>query len=366
MRILGVDLARGFALVAVFVAHTAPIGGDSPLGIRWLQLSDHVAAPLFTLLLGVSAGLASRASATAIAADTATATATDTVSAPDRVDARRAFRCSFALRGILLVALGLLAGLAGAQVIPILHYLGVVSLLLVPVLFLRARWLLLLAAVTVIVSAVAMPLALSVQLNLIVDAATGGFAWGDQTAATLIGFFFSDYGYRVSGLLAFALTGLAVSKVALTTRRGLVGLGLAGALLIAVALVGFAVTGGSLVPYSGTAPELLKAVGLACLALAVCCGLASTPVARLLAPVSALGSVTLTFYLAHIAVLGMWAHLTSASDDSWPLLLGLCAGSLLGAWLLRRRWRRGPAEWLVWTLTRAPVRRPGRSWLPPA
>lgn len=336
MRIPGVDLARGFALLAVFVAHTAPVGPDSPLYLRWMQISDHIAAPLFTLLLGVSAGLASRPAV------------------GDR-DSRGAFRLTFALRGVALVVLGLLSGLAGAQVVPILHYLGVVALILVPLLFLRARWLLLLSAAAVAISVAAMPLAFDVQVRLVVDAATGGWVWGDQTASTVIGFLFSDDRYRVSGLLAFALVGLAVSRIALGGRR-LLALGAAGAGLIVAAVVAYLITGMSLAPYSGTAPELVKSIGLSCLVLAICCGVATTPGARFLTAVTALGTVTLTFYLAHIIVLGVWARLTPATDDSWPMVIGLCAGSLVGAWLIRKRWRHGPVEWLVGRVSRGPVR----------
>lgn len=328
MRVAGVDLARGFGLLAVFVAHTAPVGGDSPLFLRWLQLSDHVAAPLFTLLMGVSAGLAFSTAAAAGGQES------------------RLFRRGFAIRAAALIVLGLLAGLAGTNVIPILSYLGVVALLLLPVLALRARWIILLSAVATALSAAIMPLAATATTDLYMQAALHPeTAWPARTGATLVGFFFSDYGYRVSGLLALALAGLAVAKVRLTGRRVL-GLAAVGTALVAVGVAGYAATGWSLVPYSGTATELVKAIGLACLALAACCGLAETPLARFLAPVSVLGTMTLTFYLAHIAVLGLWARLTGVPDDSWLMLFSLCAGSLIGAWLLRRH-RRGPVESLV-------------------
>lgn len=331
MRVPGVDLARGFALLAVFIAHTAPVDTYSPLALRWLQISDHVAAPLFTLLLGISAGLAWQSSGSGDS---------------------RAFRRSFALRGVSLIVLGILAGFIGAAIIPILHYLGVVSLLLLPLFTLRARWLLALAAGMTVVSAALMPVVGSTRMELIIHAlTTPETAWFDNTIAMLLGFCFSDYGYRVSGLLVFALVGLAIARIGFAGRRPL-GIALAGAGLVAVAVAGYALTGWSLAPYSGTAAELMKATGLACLALAACCGLSSTPLTRILTPMSALGTLTLTFYLAHILVLGIWARTTSAPDDSWPMVLALCAGSLLGAWLLRRRWRHGPAEWLVATISR--------------
>ncbi|MFF2773188.1 acyltransferase family protein, partial [Streptomyces bacillaris] len=156
-----------------------------------------------------------------------------------------------------------------------------------------------------------------------------------------------DYGYRVSTLLVWALAGLAISRVGLRGRRRLVTLGSTGVGLICAAVVASTLSLGTLEPHSGSAPELLKGLGLACLAIAACCGLASTPVIRTLKPVTALGTMTLTFYLAHIAALGLWTRLTGMLDDKWSILFALSVGSLLGAWLIRRRWGRGPAEWLM-------------------
>ena len=52
-RLVWVDVARGLALVAMMVAHTAPAGG--PGGV--LHLSEHLTAPLFAALVGVGARL---------------------------------------------------------------------------------------------------------------------------------------------------------------------------------------------------------------------------------------------------------------------------------------------------------------------
>lgn len=328
MRITGVDLARGFALLGVFVAHTAPIGPGSPPTLRWLTIADHATTPLFTVLLGVSAGLATRR----------------VLETPGGM--RIAVRRAFSIRGVLLVVLGLLAGLAGAMVIPIVHYLGAVTLLLVPALFLRTRWLVLLSGACLVLSALAIGPATTLRAALVREAALAD-SWGLDLAQTLVGFFATDYGYRVSTLLVWALAGLAISRVALTGRRRLLALGSTGVVLLCAAVAASTMTLGTLEPHSGSAPELLKGLGLACLAITVCCGLASTPVIRALTPVTALGSMTLTFYLAHIAALGLWTRLTGMSDDKWSILFALSVGSLLAAWLIRRRWRRGPMEWLM-------------------
>lgn len=339
MRILGVDLARGLALLAVFVAHTAPIGPSSPIPERLLMGADNVAAPLFTLLFGVSAGLAAR-------------------SAEQAGQSRGQFRLFFELRALVLIGFGVLADLGQHSVIPILHYLGAVGLVLIPVLYLRARWLLVMSVGAVVVSAIAMPWAQALQMTLRVQAVQGGGSgWAENTVASLVGFVFSDFGYRVSGLLAFALAGLAVGRIALQSWGRLMTLFLVGGALTAGALGVGQLTGISTDAYAGTAPELVNAIGLAGMVLAASCALSATPLRRVLAPVYALGTLTLTFYVAHIVVLGAWASLTGLSDDKWSVLLALSVGSLAGAWLIRRRWRRGPAEWLVHQVAQFPLAR---------
>lgn len=342
MRITGIDLARGFALLGVFVAHTAPIGGDSPLTVRWLNIADHATTPLFTLLLGVSAGLATRRTLDAGGVGKA------------------ASRRVLAIRGLLFVGLGLLAGLAGASVIPIVHYLGVVTLVIVPALFLRTRWLVLASGVVLLASSAAIGPATSLRHSLMRHAIIDDSLWLNA-AQTLVGFFFTDYGYRVSSLAVWALAGLAVSRLALTGRRRLLALGATGVCLLGAAVVATRLGLGTLEPHSGSAPELLKGLGLAFVAIAVSSGLAATPAIRLLAPLTALGGMTLTFYLAHIAALGMWTRLTGMSDDKWSILFALSVGSLACAWLIRLRWRRGPVEWLTGRVSRF---RFGRDSLP--
>ncbi len=339
MRILGVDLARGLALLAVFVAHTAPIGSSSPLPERLLMVADDLAAPLFTLLFGVSAGLAARA-------------------AQRQGRPRAEFRLFFASRAAVLIGLGLFADFIQPAVVPILHYLGAVGLLLLPALFLRARWLLVLTAAAVAVSAIAMPPAQEWQMNLRLQALqSGGAGWAYDAAATMVGFVFSDFGYRVSGLLAFALAGLVVGRIALHSRGRVTGLFMTGGALMAAGLGARALTGISASAYAGTGPELVKAIGLACVVLAVSCAIAATRAHRALVPVTALGTLTLTFYIGQILVLAAWWHMTGLPDDSWKMVLTLSSGSLVGAWLIRRQWRHGPAEWLVQLVAQPPPRR---------
>ncbi|AAT88341.1 hypothetical protein ATY41_03735 [Leifsonia xyli subsp. xyli] len=331
MRILGVDLARGVALLAVFIAHTAPLTRDSPFPLKLLNFSDHFAMPLFAVTVGVSAGLASRRAL-----------------ADGRGMSRSRFRYGFAIRGLLLIALGILVGLFGAQVYPILHYCGAVCLLLLPFLFVRARWLAVAAAVAAVASSTLMP----------VVANGTPASWGlpgallPRLTTIVAGFLFFDPAFRVTSVLAFALVGLTIARVGFRTRTmlatGATGIALLTAGYAAAALLDVAVS-----PHSGTLPELSVSTGWALIVLALCVlagqvtARPGSPLGRVLSPLATLGSMTLTFYVAHLAVLGVWTRFFSPSDDHWWMVALLSAGSLAGAALFRRFLGGGPLERMV-------------------
>ncbi len=79
--------------------------------------------------------------------------------------------------------------------------------------------------------------------------------------------------------------------------------------------------------------------------------LARPPVRRVagivLSPVTAMGSMPLTIYTAHLIVISLGKYRSErgvVTDDSWPLLIGSIIGSMLFAWLWRRYLGRGPLE----------------------
>ncbi|MEP6479309.1 MAG: acyltransferase family protein [Rhodoglobus sp.] len=333
VRYPSVDLARGAGLIGVFIAHTAPITAHTPFYIKWINISENVAAPLFTLMLGLSLGLL--------------------VSARSDGQSRARFRLQLTIRSALLVVLGLAAGMLGANVIPILQYFGVVYLVLLPVLFLRARWLLLLAGAMAIVSPLLMTAVQGAFANWM--SAGGAERWYFSPVYQLAELLFSGYGYRVTGLLVFALVGLAVAKAGVGNRSTLVATSLGGGVLMLVGYGLSRLTAISAAAYSGTTLELLGATGLALVTFSLCGWLFAGQqvawlrgVARVLSPVSALGSMTLTVYLLHIVVLGLWARtMPGINDDSWPMMFGLIAGSLVFAVLWKKFVGKGPVEWLM-------------------
>lgn len=114
-------------------------------------------------------------------------------------------------------------------------------------------------------------------------------------------------------------------------------------------------------PHSGSTAWAIQAL---CIAIAVLglCLLLPRPVQRVLWPVEALGSISLTAYLVHIVLIeDLWilagndpdaAEQTMSTGAQVALLLGIFGILLVMAVVLRHFWRRGPFEWLLAQLTR--------------
>src|SRR3954447_9264674 len=113
-RIDGVDIARGIAVLGMFVAHVLPDGETE-------NLADGRSSVLFATLAGVSLGLI-----------------TGGAEPPPR-GARSIPRRSVALRGLALIVLGLLLWTLDSGIAIILDYYGVFFLVLLPVLFAPRR-----------------------------------------------------------------------------------------------------------------------------------------------------------------------------------------------------------------------------------
>ena len=101
-----VDLVRFLALASMYVAHVAPVPGPAHV----LELSEYLTMPLFALLVGVGAQLGVWAAG----------------------PATRRWWWSMAVRATVLVGLGLVLDLAGAQVVIVLVHLGVLVLVAGP------------------------------------------------------------------------------------------------------------------------------------------------------------------------------------------------------------------------------------------
>lgn len=326
-RVVGVDLARWVALVAMFVAHTAPSAGPANL----LAYADFLAAPLFAVLLGAAARFSS-----------------STMSFP-------ALFASSVVRGIALVALGLYLGTWGAQVDIVLQYLGVLAIVIAPLVFLPTWALGLIGAAAWWVA----PLASTYFVQDAAAAASAGW-WRSYAYDWLV----TGQHYQVLTLLVYACVGALLAS-------GLERWGAAGDAAVAVAATGALAAvfwylpsaGLTLVPYSVSRIEIAVSLLLATASVGWCCLLARAVGSKesLVAPLLYAGRMTLTLYVLQIAVLAAYSAYAPgygwpASDDSWYMLAGLVVGASLFALVWRHflgatALYRGPLETILALLT---------------
>lgn len=130
-RIAGIDIARGVAILGMFVLHAISTHETSPYLTAGLALfADQRAQILFAVLDGVSIGILTNVGA---------------IKQDKRV---RGFeRRKIAVRGIYLIALGLFLTTLGSPIIVILDYYGVYFLLVLPFVYMKRRSLCIASAV---------------------------------------------------------------------------------------------------------------------------------------------------------------------------------------------------------------------------
>jgi len=352
-RLAGVDAARGLAVLGMVAVHVLPTTTDGGAVTLPEQIAGGRSSAAFAVLAGVGVALATRRS-------------TD----------RWRQRLRLLLRALLIGALGLWLGGLDVEVAVILAYYAVFFVLLLPFLGWPPRRLLVAAGAVAVVAPVA-----SYLLRPHLPAQD----FANPTWSSL-----ADPGRLLSDLLlagvypavpwaAYLLTGLAVGQLALDRSATAVRLVAAGAALWAGAAAASALLLGPLGGYdalgeligtsdreavveaighaffgnvptdswwllavdarhSSTTPDLVGTTGTALLALGACL-LLSRRTELLLAPLSAVGSMPLTVYTAHLAVL----HATDTSDPTRYYLLQV-GTALVVAPLWRRFVGRGPLE----------------------
>ncbi|HWG94556.1 MAG TPA: heparan-alpha-glucosaminide N-acetyltransferase domain-containing protein [Mycobacteriales bacterium] len=373
-RLAGVDAARGTALLGMTAVHTLPATEAGRTTLAHLVAAGRSAA-LFAVLAGVGVALATGGRR------------------PVEGERRRRWRLALVVRGLLVGAVGLAVAELDTGVAVILAYYAVLFALAVPLLGLRPRALLAVAAaVAVLVPVVSQAVRPGLGLPVL-DSPTVGTV-RDDPVALLETLLLTGY-YPALAWTAYLALGLAVGRLALGRPRTAAVLALSGAVLAAAASAASALLLGPLggldriaqvtdldgrdvadvvaesrfgtvptttwwwlatdAPHSTTPLDLLHTAGTALLVLGVL--LLLVPRARrLLDPLAAAGSMPLTLYCAHLVVLALVAASGLAPD---PLLLWLAQVVLLvaaaAAW--RRRVGRGPLEAGVAAVTRRVVGR---------
>ena len=368
-RIVGVDVARCAALVGMICTHLViPLGRDGRVTVLQ-QVAGGRSAALFAVLAGVSTAL--------VTGGTQPVAGTRLTRA----------RCALGVRAVLIAALGLwLAGLESGIVV-ILPYYGLLFVLGVPFLRLRAGTLAVLAAAVAVIVPVASHLlrphfpAVPIGQPTVDDLASPGPLLADLTFTGT---------YPAVAWTAYLFLGMALGRLPLRRPDVAVRVAVAGvALAIGGWLVGQVATGsptvqaaltGSLppkllpwpaveqrlieglagttptdtwwwllvaAPHSTTTVDLAQTGGSAMVVLGLCL-LVTRRRPRFWSVAGGAGAMTLSLYTFHVVLASSGVPRTTPYAVQWHLLLMLGIGAVFAAARLR-----GPLEWLVGSIAGA-------------
>lgn len=380
-RLIGLDLARGLAILGMFAAHVGPepsVGG--PLG--WvMEVARGRSSALFAVLAGFTLVL---------------------VTGWPQPRTGRAGRQAVGrvlIRAAILIALGYALTALGTPVDVILAQFGLLFVLALPSYRLRATTLTVIAASTALV----LP-----QVLYLLRAAVKGGGGADAviahdplariTGSGGIVELFITGPYPVLTWLPFVLAGMALAKLDLTRRGVAAKLAVLGG---ALAVLGYggswlalqlapgaqaavsAAAGGApaasawwsdavgedptagipewllvAAPHSQTTWSILGNAGVALVVVAAC-SIAMDRSARLrwlAAPGVAVGSISLTAYVGHIIAIKALGTDDLPDPAALPVLLGFAVVAMLLALAWTRVFRRGPLEYMLHAATTTPAR----------
>ncbi|MFV0426545.1 MAG: DUF418 domain-containing protein [Beutenbergiaceae bacterium] len=347
-RLIGVDTARGLAVLGMFIAHLGMGAGVSENWSdpsQWFFIADGRSSALFALLAGLGVAFMTKG---------AYATNHPAWWSQQRIRLLK--------RAAILLPLGWLLTLLGTPIAVILGSYAMLFVLVLPFIKLRPAALLGCAGATIIVMPTLHVLSTSYLLGG-ADPMYYSDSYGFTAMIPVLGDLWSGY-YPAMSWLSYILVGLAVGRLPL--RRIGVQLALTGSgVLVAVAgylpgLMLQRVTSGllqSLVtiqPHSDTSFEIVGNIGCGLVILGLCLLVTSwAPVRVLLTPISAVGSMSLTIYCAQILVVAVAGEdIVWAPVSQWPLIW-ISVGSMLFATVWRLFLRQGPLEALLAVLTRS-------------
>lgn len=347
-RLVGIDLARGLAVLGMLAAHLLTIDPfDASDPSTWIDVVNGRSSILFATLAGVSIALVSGGRHPLVG--------------PAR--ARAAGR--LALRGALLWGIGLLLVMTGVPVYVILPAYALLFALALPFLGMRSRGLFLTAALVAAVMPWIFPF---------LDAAPVWSGRGGDELQALVG-----WAYPFPVWIAFLLAGMGLGRLDLRRLPVQAATAVVGA-AVSVLGYGVAIATGPAVseagPYvaavwsaeahSSGLWEVVGSGGFAIAMIGLCLLACRTPVRWLVIPVRAVGSLPLTAYVLQLvvwavfaaAVLGDTSDLFGVRDAGLflPLTLGIVVGCTAWALLIGR----GPLEALIDGIVRRVVGSPTR------
>jgi len=358
-RLVGLDLARGLAVFGMYAAHVGPDPDQGGVTGFLMELTHGRSSALFALLAGFGVVLM---------------TGRPT---PKTGRAGRRAVAKVVVRAVILLALGTALTMSGTEVEVILGFYGTYFLLVLPLHRLGARPLALTAAGTALVT----PQLLYLGQPLI----GGDWPTGPDGPDGVVWLLFAGT-YPAVTWIPFVLAGMAVARLDLTsaatrTRLALTGVTLAvvghGGSWLALRLVPGAAratgttdtsawwsdtdgypTGDTPAwllaasPHSETTLSIVANTGVAITVLVACLAAtgASPRLRRLAAPTMAVGSMSLTAYVAHIASIGLLG-IEELPGSPLPVLAGFVVAAAVLATTWSHFFARGPLEWLMNTAT---------------
>ncbi|CAM4407939.1 DUF418 domain-containing protein [Nocardia ninae] len=375
VRLVGVDLARGLAVLGMYAAHVGPEPGRGGVLGFAMEVTHGRSSALFAFLAGFSILLITGRRV------------------PKTGQAGRQARVKILIRAVILLVLGTALTASGTKVEVILAYYGLYFLLALPLARLRAGTL----AVVAVVSALVLP-----QIVAVVMATDSGWtaavtrsdplAWlsgrGDPSSSNdgVVGLLLTG-SYPALSWLPFVVAGMAVARLDLAdkvirVRLAATGLGLAtlgyGGSAVALHFASATTPPGimrapwwsdmaedpagwryqlSAMPHSETTLSIVGNTGVALAVLIACLAACdgSRRFLRVATPLIAVGSMALTAYVFHVAAIAALGF-DVLPAGSLPVLLGLSAIIMMFAYCWSRFFHRGPLEWLLYRATRVAER----------
>lgn len=369
-RIMGVDVARGFALIGMVAVHVLPssIDAEGTPSLEWTLFAGHSAA-LFAVLAGVSLAFM-----------------TGGRNPRQGREGSRA-RVSILVRALTLFAIGLTLNGLDLPVFNILIYYGLMFLVAIPFTRLSVKWLLVSSAFF----AVIMPFIMLWSMSFLPSQTYGNPGWINlftDPGAVLAELFLTGT-FPALPWMTFICLGMALGRMPLSRDRVQVLLVIVGVVLTAVAkgvstlvLVRFDLEGALVAatpwlspediwtvqiygptpqlpnttnlwlllsgPHTNTPFALFESAGLAMVALGAFL-LLSRVIGKWLGWLGAMGSMTLTLYVSHLIFLSFVD--TEGTPWFWYLVQIVVAGLFAVAW--QQAVGSGPLERLVTRISKS-------------
>lgn len=337
-RIAGIDIARGIAILGMFVLHSISTHEASPYLTAGLAVfADQRAQILFAVLDGVSIGILTNAGA-----------------ARQDKQVRGFERRKIALRGIYLIALGLFLTTLGSPIIVILDYYGVYFLLILPFVYMKRKSLFVASAIFLLAG----PPISDMFRSLIGDPSVNGNEILPPTIDRIASWILVGQ-YPAVVWLGYVFLGLAIYRIGIMVRPSQLEI-----LKVSIPVSVLATAAGYLLRVNYLTVQTVILIGSAGIAVTITVGAIfiadnvhsefSKYVKTVFYPIMIMGSMPVTIYFLHVVYFAILAEFTPIGKiQGIDTFLVITFGGAIFAGLYLRFFQRGPFEALVRAITPA-------------